>query len=418
MNIINKTIVLALGVLALSSCVREDDNQMSENKGTAVFKVDLKNPQSRALSEVSNFPVNVYNEAGAKVLSYNSVAEIPAQVVMEVGTYNVEAHTPGVIEKNMDAPYYKGVEEMEILKGITSQVDVICKMQNSKIVVNYDDEFVDLFATWDVTIDDGSDTALSFSETSASNFTYWYFGEQGAKELTVNFKGVTKEGNTLTTRSVLTKTQASESYDDDNENFCGGDIITINFAPSEETEGKVTDITITANVSFDETEESVTVEVVDVPGLKGDGGEGGEGGDEGDQNNIVLNLPKNMTVAADTDPSKGDAFINCPDGIKSIMVKVSSTSADMISSLSDLNDGYGVDFVNGAEVVGNTTMVNLFTELGQTLAVPAEGDTEYTFPIGNFFGLLIVLPGQHTFDLVVTDMNGKTKSGKLTLTVN
>jgi hypothetical protein len=59
----------------------------------------------------------------------------------------------------------------------------------------------------------------------------------------------------------------------------------------------------------------------------------------------------------------------------------------------------------------------LFTELGQTLAVPSEGDLEYTFPIGNFFTLLSVLSGEHDFTLTITDMQGNTKNGKLRLTV-
>lgn len=125
-----------------------------------------------------------------------------------------------------------------------------------------------------------------------------------------------------------------------------------------------------------------------------------------------------MVVSAATDPSLGDTYIAAENGIKSIKVKMSSTSEDMISSLNDLAGNYdGVDFISGAEVVGNQEMVRLFGDLGQTLAVPAEGDTEYTFPIGNFFTLLAFLPGEHTFTLTITDMQGNTKDGLLKLTV-
>ena len=114
----------------------------------------------------------------------------------------------------------------------------------------------------------------------------------------------------------------------------------------------------------------------------------------------------------------GDAYIAAEHGIKSIMVKMTSTSADMMSSLADLAGNYdGVDFATGAEVVGNQNMVALFAELGQTLSVPSEGDLEYTFPIGNFFTFLSVLPGDHNFALTITDMQGGTKNGKLKLTV-
>jgi hypothetical protein len=62
-------------------------------------------------------------------------------------------------------------------------------------------------------------------------------------------------------------------------------------------------------------------------------------------------------------------------------------------------------------------VVTLFDVLEKPLSVPAEGDKEYVFPIGNFFTLLTALQGDHTFVLTVTDMNGETKDGKLTLTV-
>lgn len=134
-------------------------------------------------------------------------------------------------------------------------------------------------------------------------------------------------------------------------------------------------------------------------------------------NAITLNLPANMTVDMFTDPSLGDTYIASENGLKSIQVKMASTSEDMISSLADLKTNYGVDFVEGTEVVDNDVLVRLFSDLGQTLSVPAEGDKEYVFPIGNFFILLSVLPGDHTFDLVVTDMDGNTKSGRVVLTV-
>jgi hypothetical protein len=134
--------------------------------------------------------------------------------------------------------------------------------------------------------------------------------------------------------------------------------------------------------------------------------------------NISLRLPEDMTVTADTDPTLGDALIECANGIQSIMVTINSDSQDMMNSLAAMSQNYaGVDFINGTEVVDNSALVDLFTGLGQQLAVPTVGDKSYTFPIGNFFTLLAFLPGHHTFDMVVTDANGETKSGRLVLTV-
>lgn len=317
----------------------------------------------------------------------------------------------------MMEPYYKGQESMEILKGVTTNAEVICKMQNSLISISYGSDFREVFTSWEITISDNVDTNYGFTHNSG-NSIYLYFGEEGAKELTVNFRGVTTEGNTIASRSKLTKNQADESYDDDRENFTGGDALKLNFTPTDATDGKITGIDINADVVFEETTTDVIVEVIDKPGLEEGGGtEEPIDPTPGEDNAITLNLPADMTVSGGTDPALGNTYIKADNGLKSIKVKISSTSDEMISSLQDLSAGYGVDFIAGAEVVENKKLVDLFKDLGQTLTVPNEGDTEYTFPIGNFFGLLVFLPGDHTFDLIITDMSGNTKSGKLVLTV-
>lgn len=420
MKIRNILFAGTFGLAAMSSCVSEN-LEVSTSKETGVMElgVDIARPQSRAVSEVQDFPVIIYNAEGKKVEEYSTVAEVPTKVTLGVGNYTVESHTPGLIAKKMYAPYYKGTKDVEILKGVTSQAEVICKMQNSKISVAYDDEFKSVFTSWEITINDGSETVLSFTNNDATNAVYWYFGENGIKELTVNFRGNTKDGSTVVARNVLTKDQADESYDDDRENFSGGDVLTLNFTPTEATDGKIIGITINADVTFTETNENVNVNVVDKPGFEEGGGDeptpGPTPGD--DENAISLSLPQSMTVNASTDQALGDTKIKAENGIKSIKVKIRSTSDEMISSVSDLNDNYGVDFLGGAEVVENKDLISLFGDLGQTLTVPNQGDKEYVFPIGNFFGLLVFLPGEHSFDLVVTDMNGNQKSGTVTLTV-
>ena len=417
MKLQNTLLAGAIAIAALSSCCNEDAFDAMEQTGKMQLAVDIAKPQARATTEVTDFPVIIYNAAGTQVASYNTVADVPANVTLEVGNYNVESHTPGSISKKMAAPYYKGVQDVEILKDITSQVNVLCKMQNSKITVNYSDEFRNVFSTWEITVNDGSETALSFTNSSTANSTYWYFGEEGVESLKVNFRGVTTTGSTVAASYVLTKSMADESYDDDRKNFGGGDAITLNLNPTESTEGNVTSITINADVTFTETNETVDIEVVDKPGFNEEPDDPNPGGD--DETGITLILPADMSFNSSTQPdvSAGDTNIAAEKGLKSITVSIASTSSDMNKSLGGLNDEYGVDFINGAEIVDNQNVVALFASLGQTLEVPAEGQKEYTFPIGNFFGFLVILPGEHTFNLTVTDMEGNTKNGKLKITI-
>ena len=419
MNISKKILLGSFIGLAFASCANEGFSTSEE--GTMSLCVDKVAPAATRAVETADFPVTVYSlNTNQVVASYKRADEVPAKIKMKTGMYYAEAHSPLQLKKIMNVPYYAGSDDFEILQNINTISNVICRMVNGSITVRFSDDFMDVFKSWTVTIDDGSETVIvyTYDLDGLLPATKYIRFEDNVKELNVQFSGVTEKGNRISTANILTKRQASEQYDSDDECFSGGDCIVVNFNPVEGTEGDIAGLTITANIQFEESEESFELEVEDKITADGPGsGEGETPGDSGDSDAITLNLPADMVVSILTDPALGDTYIAAEHGIKSILVKMSSTSDEMKSSLADLKTEWGVDFVAGAEVVDNQNMVALFEGLGQTLSVPSEGDSEYTFPIGNFFTLLTFLPGEHSFTLTITDMQGGTKNGKLKLTV-
>ena len=423
-NIFKIMIAGSFAGLGLSSCVSEELSAEDARKGSMSLSVDKLEPSATRAVETADFPVAIYTLSdNQEYASYEKVSLVPKQIKMPVGMYYAEAHTPGEFLKYMEAPYYAGREEFEILQATNTHTKVTCRMANGSITVRFSDEFLEAFSDWTITIDDGAESALVYTKEkdgTEPETTYMRF-EENNDVLNVNFKGKTQNGNSINASNKLTKRAADEQYDSDDTNFAGGDLIVIYFNPVTSTEGDITGITLNADIAFDdnETESDFEIGVEDNTeeegGEEGGGNTPGEGG--GDSDAITLNLPADMTVSVDTDPSLGNTYIASENGIKSIVVKVSTTSDEMASSLQDLYGNYEVNFLGGTEVVGNMKMVELFNDLGQPLAVPAEGDTEYTFPIGNFFALLAFLPGEHTFTLTITDMKGNTKDGILKLTV-
>lgn len=415
-----------LAITALGACVSENQelDDTTGEKGRIALSVSRVEPMStRATTTVNDYPVNLYDSEGTKIKSWDAVSDIPATYVLSVGNYVAESHTPGTIQKKMTTPYYIGKADVEIQKDITTNANIICKMANSPITLHYDADFLSVFTAWSVTIDDGGELALSFSNSdgTAPATIYWHFEDQ-TEALTLNFRGTTKEGSTVAARNVLTKDQAEQQYDGDTQYFTGGDAVVINFTPVESTSGHVTSITIKATVTFTETNSTCTLEVTDDGTLEpGTGGDTPVTPSTPSDDAITLDLPDPISYpflgAASVDKKLGDTYIAAEKGLKSIVVKIESTSDDMISSVGDLNTNYGVDFINGAEIVGNQKVVDLFKDLNQPLSVPEEGDTEYTFPIGNFFELLQVLTGEHTFLLTVKDMDGNTTNGSVTITI-
>ncbi len=417
--------------LCLTSCMNEEFPDSNSRQGSMSLNVDQLEPTSTRAVSTADFPVAIYSlEDNKEFASYEKASLVPNKILMSVGNYYAEAHTPGKFEKIMNTPYYAGRDTFQILQNINTVSTVVCRMANGSFTVKYTETFLEAFASWTVSIDDGTQSAIIYTRDKdgiVPQTLYMRF-EEAVEVLNVNFVGTTTSGNRISASNRLTKKQASEKYDSDTEYFSGGDAIVIIFNTVESTEGNITGVSVNANISFEESDESFDMEVEDnvaddggnEPGEGGD--EPGEGGDEpgGDSASgaITLDLPADMIVGADTDPSLGDTYIAAENGIKSIKVSMSSTSEAMMASLVDLATNYnGVDFIAGAEVVANKEMVRLFGDLAQTLAVPSEGDTEYTFPIGNFFTLLAFLPGEHTFTLTITDMHGNTKDGLLKLTV-
>ena len=421
MNIFKISLMSSAIGLGLSSCVSEELPSGLERKenGSMSINVDMLRPSSTRAVETKDFPVKITStKDNTLIKSYDKASEVPNKITLPVGNYFAEAHTPGELQKIMTTPYYKGRDDFEILQGINTKSTVTCKMANGSFKVKYSDEFASAFATWTISIDDGTESVIQFTnEDGLTPATIYMTFEENVNFLTTNFKGTTTSGSKISTSNKLTKKQASEQYDNDDENFSGGDAIVINFSPVESAEGNITGITLNANISFEETEKWYDMEVTD-KGAGGDNDNTGGGNTGGDSSTITLDLPSNMTVDASTDPSLGDTYIYAENGIQSITVGITSTSPEMIASLQDLAGNYeGVDFLSSTEIVENQNVVTLFNDLGQSLDVPTKGQESYTFPIGNFFLLLAFLPGEHTFSLTVTDMNGNSKSGSLTLTV-
>lgn len=438
MKTINNILAATVCFASLVGCQKEIDRFHGAKTGILELDIQNQHPATKAQVEVQDYPVIIMDAQGAQVERYETVAEVPSSIKLQVGNYTVESHSPVVLKKKMDIPYYAGKKDITILENITTPAEVICRMRNSKISVIYTPAFFETFKSWVITLNDGSETALSFSNENAvanvADVIYWLF-DAGVNTITLDFTGVTKDGSKISQRTDITKDMNEHAgYDNDNECFGEGDSITFTFSPTESTEGKVNAISIEADIQFaDGGSDDLVIDVVD-PGFPDepgdddpDGPDGPGGGDEPGpeppaEDVITLTMPEPISftalTAATTDPSLGDVKIECKDGIKSVMVKVRSSSDDMIEQLTLVAAGYpGVDLVSGCEVVDNQNLVNFLGGLGQNLTVPAVGDKNYTFPVGNFFLFLAILPGTHNFDMTVTDVNNNTKTGTITVTV-
>lgn len=412
--------IFSLGVLmacAFSSCEMKkeltSDLEESFEMGALELDVTVKQPVSNSRAE-SNVPTNDFpvviqgTSEGVEDVKkeYNTVDGVPETIQVPVGNYNVSSHTPGELQKKMYAPYYAGNTDITVTKDIETVANVVCKMANSRIQVNYGDEFKTSFKSWTITVDDGSETALTFTNKDENPApVYWLFDEN-VKSITVNITATTTSGSTVKDRRVFTKSDASENYEDVGDAFTGGDAIEINMGITESTTGNVTGITISANITFENHEDTVDIPI----NPKGE---------------VTLNLPADVTysISAGDAPASADAYIASEAGLDKIVVTIVAGNDAFQAILVDLAmDGQSFLSENGGvDLIDNADFGSLVSTVGSE--APTDGCKEYTFPIGTFFTFLDLTgatdPGKsHEFHITVTDKNGEEATGVFKVTIN
>ncbi|WP_298106845.1 DUF4493 domain-containing protein [uncultured Bacteroides sp.] len=431
MKLTNIIALSTAAILCLASCEMKNELTGSlvskEDTGAVELEVSVKQPVSQTRAEevaTNNFPVTIQGTSTGVtdvLKEYATADEVPSSITVPVGEYTISSHSPGTLEKQMNAPYYAGSTNITVTKDVVSQVDVVCRMANSRIQMLYGEDFKEAFSEWTITIDDGSEMALSYTQANLTpDAIYWHF-DDNVTAITVNIKAKTVEGNTVTESRTFKKSDAAENYEEVGDTFTGGDALEIKMGTVESSTGDLTGITITTNITFENESESVEIPTTD-PDEPGEGGgdpvEPGEGA-------VTLNLPEDVTysIEAGNAPASADAYIASEAGLDKIIVTITAGNDAFQAILVDLTmDGQSFLAENGGvDLIDNSDFGNLVATVGSQ--APTDGTKEYTFPIGAFFTFLDMTgatdPGKsHEFHITVTDKNGETATGVFKVTIN
>lgn len=424
------------------------DKKVPTDTGYLELGLGLKEGESSRVTNeeiVSAFPVVITNtdpSLSSTNHSFSSFETMTNPLVLPVGTYTVEAYSPEEFATIMSTPYYKGAYDLTITKGITSDVQVVCKMLNTKIQMTYSDEFKAEFQSWDITFDDGKSNILAFSSTTPDKTCYyWYLGETGVSTLRMNITAYTTDGVKVTDVKSFTKADAGVSYDDDNDNFIGGDQLYITLNPidddggstePDEPEQKPTiGFDVDINITFTESGESGTVEIPVEDAGSTDGGGTSDGGTQGSgdsdedsgqdsgANEITISdggtgyLTNGVSVVGSDYPDDVAIEMNVPLGIEHVYVKLETTD----ETFEGLAGGMGLTTGDGIDLADSDD--DEVQELGNLFDLPEKGDKDYSFSLSdNLFNLMGGYLGTHSFIVKVVDQEGNEKSVTLSVTLN
>lgn len=448
MKAINKW-TLAVAMLAgLASCEMKNEilgkDPMTGDTGTLNLYVETGKTTKGTTDQVDQFPVTITGTDVEYTKKFDSYAELKqaGDVTLPVGTYTIEACSPGEFKSEMSEPFYGGkLENVKIVKGQTAETSVVCTMQNVKISISLTEEFLATYQDWTINVTDKNGhiktyTKAADGETPAP--VYWKMDES-VETIYINGTAKTNGGEDVTISGTAKKSNLPEYEEGDDTSFVGGDELKIEFSPVK-VEGSTPGILeegIQITITLFNSEQDETVEIPVDPGTEGgdteepgtgeDGGGEGEDG-EGDTNtNPTIQLPADITysISAGDAPESADAIIKAPAGLESVIVKIDGGNAAFRAIINDLDLG-GSNFTSGVDLVGNSTFEGIIADLGtmgiDPISVPEKGDTEYIFPIASFFKMLNIYkatdPGDsHDFIITVQDKNGESVEDVLKVTI-
>ena len=444
MKAINKW-ALAVAMLAgLASCEMKNEilgkDPMTGDTGTLNLYVETGKTTKGTTDQVDQFPVTITGTDVEYTKTFDSYAELQqaGDVTLPVGTYTIEACSPGEFKSEMSEPFYGGkLENVKIVKGQTAETSVVCTMQNVKISISLTEEFLATYQDWTINVTDKNGhiktyTKAADGETPAP--VYWKMDES-VETIYINGTAKTNGGEDVTISGTAKKSNLPEYEEGDNTSFVGGDELKIEFSPVKvegSTPGILEEgIQITITMFNSEKNENVEIPVdpgtdggdTEEPGTGEDGGdEGGEEGDGGGETAAgpTISFPQSTYTLLKDIEKNADATITAEAGLKSVKVKITAGNEGFSNAL-DLLVSSGIDFSTGVELVDNKPLEGVIGIIAPGLKVPSERAPDYKFPVGSFFEVLSDAGATdstgHIFDITVTDQNGKTASGKLNVIV-
>ncbi|MCD7816342.1 MAG: DUF4493 domain-containing protein [Bacteroides sp.] len=436
MKTMNKWMWAVTLLFGLASCEMKDEilgkDPMTGDTGTLSLSVETGKVTRGTTDQVDQFPVVITGKDVEYTQKFDSYAELKqaGEVKLPVGTYTIEACSPGEFKSEMSEPFYGGEQEVKIQKDVTSETSVVCTMQNVKISIELTEEFLATYQDWTINVTDKNGHVKTYTKTADGETpapVYWKMDE-GVETIYINGMAKTNGGEDVTISGTAKKSNLPEFEEGDDTSFVGGDELKIDFTPVK-VEGSTPGILeegIQITIALFNSEKNENVEIPVNPGTDGgdteEPGTGEDGGDEGEGDGETvagptISFPQSTYTLPAEAGENADATITAEAGLKSVKVKITGGNDTFATAVAGMFGG-----TEPFELIGNTQLSGIFSNM--QISLPNANDTTYVFPVGNFFSLLAddsfgptTTVDGHIFEITVTDQNGKTVSGKLNVIV-
>ena len=436
-------------IIGLSSCEMRDElwgkGEVGPNDG--VLELDLSSLYngvkiSRATDAVDNgTTTGNFNEEDINIDNYTLVVtktdtqeEVEKGLVSDLkneegkvliplseGDYSVKAYNyEGENVTVSERPFFKGEQTFSVKKGVSTGVDLSCKLACVEIELGVTESFTASFKDdYTVTVDNGEGATQVFTKDNLDKKYYFKTPDQ-QDHLSAAIKATSIEGNFIELNATIQKPADAEGG---HANLAGGDSFVINLTEDGATDSYIK-LGLEVDLTFTEVGETIEIPVENIIYDGPDVPEGGEDTDpeepEGGNTLTVTGVPEtyDLTLTGEVPTIKVD--MASERGIKSLVVSISSDNPVFPTLLAGLDLAEPFDLCNLEDrSTAKDNLLNLKLISEEVYAQLYAGTlTSYTFEVTSLVNMLPAsgLTGSHVFNLTISDGN-ETKEGALTVNV-
>ena len=423
MKLFNTILVGTAFLIGITSCEMKDEIKGNGDGGDSsvmgllslnLSAVETTNDVNTKASGVStdNFKVNIVRANGTVYKAFNTFAQLKEEspVQIPIGKYTIEASSPGEIPSVSKSPYFAGDKAIQIEENLTASAEVACNIQNVKFGLTLADNFKETFPSYSISLQSGTDLAYTYSSENGDLAPVYLDASKVKSDIIILIKAVKADNTVIQLRKTLSKPDGYGGFE-------AGDFLNITFDvadvdPDQPSPGTPTQpgtaISVKVDMTFNNREETITIDVVDDTTDPDNPDQPGTNGPT--LTCQYFSSPINISPSS-TAPSKVDVAIEAPNKIANLKVTITSDNAGFTGALAAMGINWTFDLTNlDAELKAKLDQIGL----------PSEGikeATSYTFSIGSFMSMLAVFDGTHTFKIEVVDANGVSAQNTLTVKV-
>lgn len=381
--------------------------------------------------DINKYTLVVTNSDTQEEVAKAVVADLKNQegkiiIPLNEGNYSVQAYNyDGENVSVSERPFFKGEQTFSVAKGVSTSVNLPCKLACLEMELALTSSFTDAFQDdYAITIDNGENASQVFDKSCLGK--KYYFQTPTQKDcLNVAVKATSNEGNFI---ELLATVQKPADAEGGSSNLEGGDSFVINLTEDGATESHLS-IGLTVDLTFTEEGQTIEIPVENItytdPEEPGEGGETDTEEPDGESTLTVTGVPAtyNLSLAELMESGQMPTIqvdMASENGIKSLIVSIESDNETFPILLAGMDLDKPFDLCNledRPDAKAELESLPLITE--ETYNQLHSGNlTSYTFDVTS---LVALLPGQglmgcHKFTLTISDGN-ETKEGTLTVNV-